>query len=74
MKYSITRFPIGLTREFTTGVAGGYRAQGPDSETLADCTRNFPYWFGSRLRDYAGKEDQLPFDQQLLKEVTDWWK
>lgn len=49
------------------GGAGCYRQQGPNSETLADILRNFPYWFGPHLGEYIGRENELPFDQHFLK-------
>ncbi len=49
------------------GGAGCYRQQGSGAETLADILRNFPYWFGPRLGEYIGREDELPFDQHFLK-------
>ena len=49
------------------GGAGCYRIQGPNSETLADILRNFPYWFGPHLGEYIGREAALPFDQHFLK-------
>ncbi len=59
---------IALTAANNSGCAGAgcYRRQGPDSETLADCMKNFPYWYAPRLREFVGKEDQLPFDQHVL--------
>ena len=50
-----------------SGGAGCYRFQGPDSETLADTMRMIPYWFGPRLSEFVGREEQLPFDQHFLK-------
>ena len=52
------------------GGAGCYRWQGPESETLADSMRMIPYWFGPRLRDYVGRERELPFDQHFLKALV----
>lgn len=52
------------------GGAGCYRLQGPDSETLGDILRNFPFWFGPRLGDYIGNETELPFDQHFLKAMV----
>ena len=49
------------------GGAGSYLKQGPRSETLADCLRFFPYWYGPRLKEYLGRESALPFDQHFLK-------
>lgn len=53
-----------------SGGAGCYRWQGPESETLADSIRMIPYWFGPRLKEYVGKESQLPFDQHFLKALV----
>lgn len=50
-----------------SGGAGCYRFQGPDSETLADSMRMIPYWFDPHLKDYVGREEELPFDQHFLK-------
>ena len=52
------------------GGAGCFRIQGPQSETLADILRGFPYWFGPRLRDFIGRETELPFDQHSLKALV----
>lgn len=49
------------------GGAGCFRWQGDGAETLADLLRVFPYWFGPRLRDYVGRDAELPFDQHVLK-------
>lgn len=40
------------------------------SETLADISKNFPYWFGPDLAQYAEKEAQLPFDCHFLKAMV----
>lgn len=39
-------------------------------ETLADIVRAFPFWFSSRLPQYVGHEDELPFDQHSLKALV----
>lgn len=52
------------------GGAGCYRWQGRGAETLADLLRVFPYWFGARLGEYAGREADLPFDQHFLKALV----
>ncbi len=49
------------------GGAGSYKIQGPQSETLADNLRNIPYWYGPAMREYLGREAELPFDQHYLK-------
>ena len=52
------------------GGAGCFRIQGPNSETLADILRNFPFWFAPGLKEYIGKEHLLPFDQHSLKALV----
>ena len=47
--------------------AGSFRWQGQGSETLAEIVSTFPNWFGPRLKQYAGREHELPFDQHFLK-------
>ena len=49
------------------GGAGCFRFQGPGSETLADVVGAFPHWFSPRLKQFAGREDELPIDQHFLK-------
>ena len=49
------------------GGAGCYRFQGPQSETLAMITQSFPNWFTPKLKDFVGREDEIPFDQHFLK-------
>lgn len=49
------------------GGAGCYRSQGPESETLTDTMKAIPYWFGPKLKDFLGRENELPFDQHFLK-------
>jgi hypothetical protein len=36
------------------------------NETLEQITGNFPHWFHPRLRFFAGREQKLPVDQNLL--------
>jgi hypothetical protein len=38
----------------------------PSAENLGAVTSGFPYWFQTRLRTFANKETQLPFDQHEL--------
>ena len=35
-------------------------------ETLDKITQSFPHWFCPRLRDWAGKEADMPLDQHML--------
>jgi hypothetical protein len=53
-----------------SGGAGAYLLQGPGSETLADTDRAIPYWFGPKISEYVGKENELPFDQHFLKALS----
>jgi pimeloyl-ACP methyl ester carboxylesterase len=39
------------------------------NETIEDITGNFPHWFHPRLRFFAGREDKLPVDQNLLLDL-----
>lgn len=48
--------------------AGGsalFRYVGHDGETIDICNQ-FPSWFGSGLKKYCGREEELPFDQHCL--------
>lgn len=35
----------------------------PHSETLAVIQKNFPHWFCPALKDWAGRDTEMPFDQ-----------
>src|SRR5699024_567273 len=37
-----------------------------NSESLEEITRKFPHWFSPRLREFAGREQNLPVDQNSL--------
>jgi (4-O-methyl)-D-glucuronate---lignin esterase len=52
------------------GGAGCFRFQGPQSETIAMITESFPTWFTPRFKEFAGKEDDLPFDQHFVKALV----
>ncbi len=52
------------------GGAGCYRLQAPKSEDIAAITKNFPYWFHPRFRDFIGRVDRLPFDQHSVKALV----
>ena len=55
-----------------SGGCGSHRIEGKNCETLDAITnpKRFHYWFHPRLRDFAGKEDRLPFDQHFLKALV----
>ncbi len=55
-------------------ISGGTGSEDPfrytnekyDNESIAEITRNFPYWLHPRLRFFVGRENKLPVDQNLL--------
>jgi len=54
------------------GGAGCFRILGVGSESLESITHpnRFHYWFQPRLREFARKENRLPFDQHFLKALV----
>lgn len=52
------------------GGAGCYRVMGPKSETLGMIMKNFPFWFTPRLKEFIGRENELPFDQHSVKALV----
>ncbi|MDD4415038.1 MAG: hypothetical protein PHR14_10960, partial [Oscillospiraceae bacterium] len=40
------------------------------SETLDDLVSNFGFWMGPELKEYAGREAELPFDEHELKALV----
>lgn len=72
-----------FTQDSASGAGGGgcfryaqyesetqVRARGLEDsrcELLEDLMRVIPFWFGSGMHAYVGKEDTLPFDQHFLK-------
>ncbi|HOD49890.1 MAG TPA: hypothetical protein PKJ78_07630 [Candidatus Hydrogenedentes bacterium] len=54
------------------GGAAAYRRYGPDCETLELITRpsRFVSWFQKDFRQFAGKENELPFDQHFLRALV----
>ena len=51
------------------GGAGSYLWQVPGSEKLSDLLLNFPHWLNPGMQKYAGRENELPFDQHYLKSL-----
>lgn len=50
-----------------SGCSGDAITRGTAGETIADITRNFPYWFCSKYNDYVGEKTyEMPFDQHFL--------
>ena len=66
------RIAVSLPNGSGAGGAALYRNQGPKAESLAAITdpARFGYWFSSRLRSFAGKEETLPFDQHFLRALV----
>ena len=60
------RIALTVGAQSGTGGASPFRLQGKHSESLAQATGRFNYWFGPRLKQFAGHETQLPFDQHYL--------
>lgn len=60
---------IALTGANNSGEAGAgcFRMRGPGAETLADLVQAFPHWLSPAVREFCGREAELPFDQHLLK-------
>ncbi len=65
---------IALTAPHCSGCGGGgsFLVEGAGCETLELITQRerFHYWFHPRLRDFAGKEETLPFDNHFLKALV----
>lgn len=40
------------------------------SETLTDLGNNYPFWIGTGMQEYIGREAELPFDAHYLKALV----
>lgn len=49
-----------------SGCSGAAISRGKQGETIQVITDVFPYWFCPRYQQYAGREEELPFDQHFL--------
>jgi hypothetical protein len=49
------------------GGAGLFRVEWPTSENLSNIVKAFPYWFSPQFDEFAGHENQLPFDQHEVR-------
>lgn len=63
---------IALTNPNNSGCggAGCYRFQAEKSEDIGAITKNFPFWFVPRFREFIGRVDLLPFDQHSVKALV----
>jgi hypothetical protein len=52
------------------GGAGCFRFLGQGAESLADILGPVPYWFDAGLKEFIGREAELPFDQHFLKALV----
>ena len=58
------RFAMAHSNE--SGCCGAAISRGKVGENFEFITRTFPHWFSSGFLKYAGKEEELPFDQDQL--------
>lgn len=49
-----------------SGCSGDAITRDKKGERIRQITKNFPFWFCDKYRDYVDKENELPFDQHFL--------
>lgn len=49
-----------------SGCSGAALSRGKHGETIQNITEQFGYWFCDNYKAYAGRENELPFDQHFL--------
>lgn len=61
------RYPLfKLTILNNSGCMGAALSRRAEGETVADISKNFPYWFSENLKNYASKEFNLPLEQSEI--------
>lgn len=65
-----TRIAVTSANNSGAGGAGCWRWRAPGVESLREITTAFPHWFGPNLPAYAGREQDLPFDQHFLEALV----
>jgi hypothetical protein len=65
-----TRIALTCANNSGCGGAGCFKFQGPKSETIADSFKAIAYWYAPGLKNFMGREAELPFDQHFLKAMV----
>lgn len=58
------RFAAAVSND--SGCSGAAITRDKQGERVADIVNRFPHWFCKQYRQYAGREHEMPFDQNLL--------